>query len=141
MEKLFLKNENETREFGLKLAAGLKPGDVIALTGELGTGKTTLAGYIAEGLGVKEEITSPTFTLIREYKSGRLPFFHFDLYRLAGEREVIELGYEEYFYGNGVCLVEWADNAKGLLPKGCITIQMYYGKNEFEREYEIYSDI
>ena len=137
MEKLLLKNENETKEFGTALSRILKAGDIVALSGDLGTGKTTLARYIAKGLGVAEEVISPTFTIIREYKSGRLPLYHFDLYRLTGESGLNDLGYEEYFFGNGVSVIEWADNARGAIPEGSIFLRLSYGKSEFERELEV----
>ena len=137
MERLVVQGENETRKLGLLIAGKVKAGDVIALTGGLGMGKTTLARYIAEGLGVEEYITSPTFLIIKEYKSGRLPLYHFDVYRLSGEEDMYELGYEEYFYGDGVCIVEWADKVAGLIPKGSIVIRLTRGSGEFERVIEI----
>ena len=137
IKKIFIKDENETKEFGFALADKIKPGDVIALVGELGTGKTALTKYIAKALGVKEEITSPTFTIIKEYKSGRLPLYHFDVYRLSGEEEMVALGYEEYFYGNGACIVEWADKAAGIIPAGSTVIRIFYGNSESERIYEM----
>ena len=109
MREIHIKSEYETRQFGEELARTLKPGDVIALIGDLGTGKTTLTKYIARELGIMQAITSPTFTIICEYKDGRLPLYHFDVYRLNSADEMLELGYEEYFFGDGVCIVEWAD--------------------------------
>jgi len=135
-EKILIKNEDETKEFGITLAKKIKAGDVIALVGELGTGKTALTKYIAGALGVKEEVTSPTFTIIKEYKSGRLPLYHFDVYRISCEEEMIQLGYEEYFYGDGVCVVEWADQIAGVIPAGSTVIRMSYGESEFERVYQ-----
>jgi tRNA threonylcarbamoyladenosine biosynthesis protein TsaE len=137
-EKILLRNEHSTKEFGIALADKLKAGDVIALTGELGTGKTTLAKYVAQGLGVSEDVTSPTFTLINEYKSGRLPLYHFDMYRISGEEDARNLGIEDYFYGNGVSIIEWADKIPGMVPKTSMTISMSYGACESERAYEIY---
>ena len=137
VKKILIKDENETKKFGEALADEIKAGDVIALAGELGTGKTALTKYIAKALGVKEDVTSPTFTIIKEYKSGRLPLYHFDVYRLSGEEEMYALGYEEYFYGNGVCIVEWADKVAGLIPAGSAMIRISYGNSEFERIYEI----
>jgi len=138
MERLKIENEEETRKFGEALARGLSAGDVIALVGELGTGKTTLVKYIARELGVKEEVTSPTFILIREYKSGRLPLYHFDMYRISGWQEAHGLGAEEYFHGNGVSIVEWADRIPEIIPETSTVIRMFYGESEFERIYEIY---
>jgi tRNA threonylcarbamoyladenosine biosynthesis protein TsaE len=135
LEIININNEKETKEYGLKLAKTLKPGDVVALIGDLGTGKTTLTKYIAEGLGVKENVNSPTFTIVKEYRSGRMPLFHFDVYRIKNEEEFFEIGADEYFYDNGVCIVEWADKVIDALPKKRITIEIKYGKNEDERIY------
>jgi len=135
--KILIKNENETKKFGFELAKELKAGDVVALIGDLGTGKTALTKYIAEALDIKDDVTSPTFTILKEYKSGRLPLYHFDVYRLSGEEETYELGFEEYFYGDGVCIVEWADKIKGIIPKDSTVIQISYGESESERIYEI----
>ena len=132
-----IKNEQETRTFGMELGAGAKAGDVIALIGDLGTGKTTLTKYIAEGLGVTEYITSPTFNIIKEYRSGKLPLFHFDVYRIADVDEMFEIGYEEYFFGEGVCVIEWADIIEEIIPEDALTICISMGENENERIYEI----
>ena len=137
MEKkvVYIKNEQETRSFGKKLAAELAPGIVIALTGDLGTGKTALTKSIAEGLGITEVITSPTFNIVKEYYSGRIPMYHFDVDRIGDIDELYELGYEEYFYGNGVCIVEWADLIEDIIPEDAIRIDIEYGENEGERIY------
>lgn len=135
--ELLIKNENETREFGLKTAGELEAGDVLALIGDLGTGKTALAGYIAEGLGIKENIVSPTFTIVREYTSGRLPLYHFDVYRLADSEEMFNIGAEEYFYEKGgVCVIEWADIVEDILPADTKYIYIEYGASEGERIYK-----
>lgn len=136
MRKLILKNEDETRAFGLELGASLRKGDIVALIGDLGTGKTALTKYIAEGLGIQEVITSPTFTIVQEYRQGRLPLYHFDVYRIGDPEEMYELGYEEYFYGDGVCVIEWADLIEELLPEYTKTIRIEYGKNQEERIYQ-----
>jgi len=138
-KRIHISDEGGTREFGLTLAGKLKAGDIVALVGDLGTGKTALTKYIGEGLSVKEEITSPTFTIINEYKSGRLPLFHFDAYRLDDEDEMLELGYEEYFFGSGVTVVEWADKVAGLIPGDSTVITISYGEKEFERIYDVHS--
>lgn len=135
MKEYFIKDERDTEKFGHALADRLRAGDVVALIGDLGTGKTTLTGYIAEGLGVKEMITSPTFTIVNEYRSGRLPLFHFDAYRLEGGEDVFQVGVEEYFYMNGVCVIEWADRIAEILPDDTKAIFIEYGKNEGERIY------
>ena len=113
---LLLKTEDDTRALGLRIAEALEPGDIVALIGDLGTGKTALTKYIAEGLGVTEEINSPTFTIVKEYRSGRLPLYHFDVYRIEDPEEMFEVGFDEYLYGQGVCLVEWADLVEEDLP-------------------------
>lgn len=136
MRKLILKNEDETRAFGLELGASLRKGDIVALIGDLGTGKTALTKYIAEELGIRETITSPTFTIVQEYRQGRLPLYHFDVYRIGDPEEMYELGYEEYFYGDGVCVIEWADLIEELLPEYTKVIRIEYGKNQEERIYQ-----
>jgi tRNA threonylcarbamoyladenosine biosynthesis protein TsaE len=120
-------DEQGLRAFGRELAEGLGPGAVVALTGGLGAGKTTFAGAIAEGLGVTDAVTSPTFTLINEYSGGRLPLYHFDVYRLAGPgvyEELENLGWEDYFYGKGVCVVEWADLIEELVPQDALRVSI-----------------
>lgn len=131
-----IKNEYETREFGKELGFKAEPGTVIALVGDLGTGKTTLTKAIAEGVGVKDVITSPTFNIVKQYDSGRLPLYHFDVYRIGDVDEMYELGYEEYFYGNGVCVIEWADIIEELIPEDALLIEIEYGEKEGERIYK-----
>jgi tRNA threonylcarbamoyladenosine biosynthesis protein TsaE len=106
----------ETLEFGGRLARELQPGDVIALSGELGAGKTALVKGIARGLGITVEVTSPTFTLIHEYGGGRLPLFHVDLYRLDSVPQALAVGIEDYLNGRGVTVIEWAERIAPLLP-------------------------
>lgn len=137
MEKIMIKNEIDTQDYGRTLAKKLTPGTVIALIGDLGTGKTTLTKSIAQGLGIKEMITSPTFTIVQEYHDGRLPLYHFDVYRICDAEEMYELGYEEYFFGQGVCIVEWADLIMDLIPEDSIVIRIEYGSQEEERIYSI----
>lgn len=117
----------ETIALGERLGALAGPGDFIALTGELGSGKTHFARGVVAGLGVDRSVpvTSPTYTLMNLY-AGRLPLYHFDLYRLAGDQDVAELGFEEYFYGSGVCIVEWAERLRELLPEEHLTILFSY---------------
>ena len=136
-KKLHIASEKETEKLGEAIGRAAVPGMVIALIGDLGTGKTTLTKSIARGLGVTETVTSPTFNIIREYRSGRIPLFHFDVYRIADPEEMYELGYEEYFYGDGVCVVEWADLIEELLPEDAVIIRMNRGAAEEEREYTI----
>lgn len=135
--RIEIKSEEETKAFGHALAKKLEPGDVIALVGDLGTGKTTLTKYIAEGLGIDEMIVSPTFQIVREYRSGRLPLFHFDVYRVYDPDELFEIGAEEYIFGDGVSIVEWADLSPEIIPEGAIVLKISYGVNEGERIYEV----
>jgi tRNA threonylcarbamoyladenosine biosynthesis protein TsaE len=131
-----LNTEEDTRAFGLEIAEALEPGDVVALIGDLGTGKTALTKYIAEGLGITEEINSPTFTIVKEYRSGRLPLYHFDVYRVVDPEVLFEIGAEEYFYAGGVSIVEWADMVAEILPEETICIFIEYGEKEGERIYQ-----
>ena len=133
-----LDSEEDTRSLGLEIADALEPGDVVALTGDLGTGKTALTKYIAEGLGVKEEISSPTFTIIKEYKSGRIPLYHFDVYRLGSGEELLDTGAEELIGGDGACVIEWADIVADVLPADSLIVSLNYGGSENERTAEIY---
>ena len=117
-----IKNEAETRAFALALADKLQAGDVLALIGELGTGKTALTRYIGEGLGIHQRISSPTFTIVKEYTDGRLPLYHFDVYRIGDIEEMEEIGYDDYFFGQGICLIEWANLIEEILPDDLIRI-------------------
>lgn len=135
MTEYIMRSEADTAEFGKKLADELKEGDVLGLIGDLGTGKTTLTKYIAEGLGITETITSPTFTIVNEYHSGRLPLFHFDAYRLEAAGDAFEVGMEEYFDRGGISIIEWADMVAEILPEDAKLILMEYGEEEGERIY------
>lgn len=136
MREIHIKNEDETRDFGQGLASRIKPGQVVALIGDLGTGKTTLTKYIAEGLGINETITSPTFNIVKEYRSGQLPLFHFDVYRITDPDEMFEIGADEYFFGDGVCIIEWADQIEEILPEDTLYIYIEYGQKTGERIYK-----
>jgi len=127
----------ETFSIGSRLAAGLKKGDVVALIGELGAGKTVLTKGIAKGLGVKDVryVNSPTFVIIKEYK-GDVPLYHFDLYRLSAPGSLDEICYDEYFYGDGVTVVEWADKIERLLPKKHLEVRLSVA-GENKRKIEI----
>jgi tRNA threonylcarbamoyladenosine biosynthesis protein TsaE len=109
-------SEGQTQRYGAHLGELLQAGDVVLLHGTLGAGKTTFARGVALGLGVRTRLTSPTFTLINEYREGRLPLYHIDFYRLNSEEEALALGIEDYLYGDGVCLIEWAEKLPGILP-------------------------
>lgn len=136
-QQWIMKNEQETQRFGHQLAKHLKPGDVVALIGDLGTGKTALTKAVAAGIGVTEMITSPTFTIVCEYHEGRMPLYHFDVYRVYDPDELFEIGFEEYLFGAGVCLIEWADLIDDILPSNTIRVEIAYGEEMTERIYEI----
>ncbi|NMA02906.1 MAG: tRNA (adenosine(37)-N6)-threonylcarbamoyltransferase complex ATPase subunit type 1 TsaE [Clostridia bacterium] len=116
MLSVISKSPQETSYIGERMAKYLSPGDFISLTGDLGAGKTLFAQGIARGLGIEDHITSPTFTIIHEYNEGRLPLYHMDVYRVNGVQDMENLGYEEYFYGQGVSLVEWANLISEIIP-------------------------
>ncbi len=115
----------ETRQLGEQIAKELKAGDVILLEGGLGAGKSELARGIARGLGVQETVTSPSFTILNVYDSGRLPLYHFDWYRLESEEELYELGMDEYLGGDGVALVEWPERCPEAVPEQCFRIRLF----------------
>lgn len=118
------KSVEETIGAGYEFGKQLKPGDVVCLTGDLGAGKTHFVKGVASYFGIKpEKVSSPTYTLIHEY-TGELPVYHFDCYRLKSEEEAIEIGAEEYFYGEGVCLIEWPEKIGSLIPEEAIWIQI-----------------
>ncbi len=114
----FISNSpDETESFGCQIARTVKAGDVLALTGDLGSGKTQFVKGLVAGFGAKTTATSPTFTLIHEYSGGRLPIYHFDFFRLEDRHSVERLGLDEYFFGDGVSIIEWADRFSDLIPK------------------------
>ena len=119
-------DEAETRALGLSIAEAAEPGDIVALIGDLGTGKTALTKYIAEGLGVKEDVISPTFTIVKEYRSGRLPLFHFDVYRLSCGEELLDTGAEDYLEDSGLSVIEWADIVADVLPGDALVVVLEY---------------
>lgn len=106
----------ETFDLGRKLGETAKPGQVFTLLGDLGVGKTVFTQGVAKGLGITEPINSPTFTILQVYEEGRLPFYHFDVYRIGDVEEMEEIGYEDCFYGNGICFIEWANLIEEILP-------------------------
>lgn len=112
----------ETFAFGEWIGENALPGQVYTLVGDLGVGKTVFTQGVAEGLGITEPVNSPTFTIIQEYESGRMPFYHFDVYRIGDIEEMEEIGYDDYFYGNGICLIEWANLIEEILPEQIIEI-------------------
>ncbi len=112
----------ETFALGEKIGRQAKPGQVITLVGDLGVGKTVFTKGLAQGLGITEPVSSPTFTIVQEYREGRLPLYHFDVYRIGDPEEMEEIGYEDYFYGDGVCLIEWANLIEELIPEQAVRI-------------------
>lgn len=112
----------DTFQIGEEIARQAKPGEIYTLNGDLGVGKTVFTKGIASGLGIKEPVTSPTFTIIQEYDSGRLPLYHFDVYRIGDPEEMDEIGYEDYFYGQGICLIEWAELIEELIPPEAVRV-------------------
>lgn len=110
----------DTFELGEKIGRECEPGQVFTLIGDLGVGKTVFTQGVAKGLGITEPVSSPTFTIVQVYEEGRLPFYHFDVYRIGDIEEMDEIGYEDYFYGEGLCLIEWANLIEEILP------QQYY---------------
>jgi len=139
MLKIVSSSAEETKEIGYKLGKILKGGDIVCLIGDLGAGKTTLSQSIAKGLDVYDYVTSPTFTLVNEYK-GRYPVYHFDVYRIGDVDEMYDLGYEEYVYSNGVIIIEWANLIEEILPKERLIIDLKRGKNADNREMNIYGE-
>ncbi len=133
-------SENETYEQGRAAAQLSRPGDIYCLDGDLGVGKTVFAKGFAAGLGISEPVTSPTFTIVKEYTDGRLPLYHFDVYRISDPDEMLAIGYEDYFYGDGVCLIEWSELIEELLPKEArhIVISRELDKGPDYRKIEIY---
>ena len=118
-------SEGQTRRLGYRLAQLLGSGDVIALAGDLGTGKTRWVQGVCKGLAVTDPVVSPTFTLVNEY-TGHLPVYHIDLYRIVNESEVLTFGLEDYLYGDGVTLIEWAERAGQYLPENHLSIELYH---------------
>ena len=131
------KSPEETAVLGTQFAATLVPGDIVCLLGDLGTGKTAFTRAVAAGLGIGEEVTSPTFNIVNVYTTGRMPLYHFDVYRLSGADEFNETGAEEYFYGDGVCMIEWAEIIGEMIPDGSILVEIEYGSSENERIFSI----
>lgn len=110
-------SEEETYKLGERLGAQAQPGQIYTLIGDLGVGKTVFTKGFAKGLGITEHVNSPTFTILQIYEGGRLPFYHFDVYRIGDVEEMEEIGYEDCFFGEGVCLIEWADLIEEILPE------------------------
>ena len=115
-------NAEETFKLGVKIGEQARPGEIYTLNGDLGVGKTVFTQGVARGLGIEEPVNSPTFTIVNEYHDGRLPFYHFDVYRIGDIEEMEEIGYDDYFFGNGVCMIEWAELIEELIPENSIHV-------------------
>ena len=123
----------ETFEVGRTIGMDAEPGQIYTLTGDLGVGKTVFTQGVAAGLGITEPVNSPTFTIIQEYEDGRLPFYHFDVYRIGDLEEMEEIGYDDYFFGQGICLIEWAELIEEILPEKRIEVTI---EKDLEKGFE-----
>ena len=123
----------ETERIGEALGRTLQPGCVVAFRGGLGMGKTAFTRGLAQGLGIADRVTSPTFNIVNEYEGGRLPLFHFDLYRLGGADELFDIGWEDYLTRGGVCAVEWSEQVSGALPEDAVLVDIARGDGENDR--------
>ncbi|MCI6677088.1 MAG: tRNA (adenosine(37)-N6)-threonylcarbamoyltransferase complex ATPase subunit type 1 TsaE [Clostridiales bacterium] len=131
MKQIESRSEQQTYEAGKQLGKQAKAGEIYCLNGDLGVGKTVFTKGFAEGLGIYEPVCSPTFTIVQQYEKGRLPLYHFDVYRIGDIEEMDELGYEDYFFGDGICLIEWASLIEEIIPSNAVWItiekDMNYG--------------
>lgn len=126
-------SEKDTFEIGYQLGSQAKAGSVYTLNGDLGVGKTVFTQGFAKGLGIEDNVNSPTFTIVQIYEEGRMPLYHFDVYRIGDVEEMDEIGYEDYFYGEGVCLIEWAELIEEILPENRIRITI---EKELEKGFD-----
>ncbi|WAW14666.1 tRNA (adenosine(37)-N6)-threonylcarbamoyltransferase complex ATPase subunit type 1 TsaE [Peptostreptococcus equinus] len=138
MKKIFLKNEDSTIKLGQKIAKLLFEGAILCLNGDLGAGKTCMTRSIAHSLGIEEDITSPTFTIINEYEEGRLKLYHFDVYRIGESVEMYDIGFEDYINSNGVCIIEWSNIIEDILPKERLELYISYCEEGREVEFKAY---
>ena len=132
-QRFITNGPEETEALGARLARALGPGAVVAFTGDLGAGKTAFVRGLARGLGIRDRVTSPTFTIVNEYEGGRLPLFHFDLYRLGCADELFDIGWEDYLARGGVCAVEWSERMEELLEPGTVRVDLRRGEDEDRR--------
>ena len=126
-------SEKETFELGKKIGENAKAGQIYTLTGDLGVGKTVFTQGLAAGLGITEPVNSPTFTILQVYEEGRMPFYHFDVYRIGDLEEMEEIGYDDYFFGQGICLIEWAELIEEILPEKRIEVTI---EKDLEKGFE-----
>ena len=131
--ELLSHSPEDTEDIGARLAEQLEPGAVVAFTGDLGAGKTAFTRGLARGLGIPDRITSPTFTIVNEYEGGRLPLFHFDMYRLGSADELFDIGWEDYLARGGVCAVEWSEHAEGAFEEEPIWVDIRRGESDEQR--------
>ena len=131
--ELLSHSPEDTEDIGARLAEQLEPGAVVAFTGDLGAGKTAFTRGLARGLGIPDRITSPTFTIVNEYEGGRLPLFHFDMYRLGSADELFDIGWEDYLRRGGVCAVEWSENIADALEEDDVRVDIRRGASDQER--------
>ena len=131
--ELLSHSPEDTEDIGARLAEQLEPGAVVAFTGDLGAGKTAFTRGLARGLGIPDRITSPTFTIANEYEGGRLPLFHFDMYRLGSADELFDIGWEDYLRRGGVCAVEWSENIADALEEDAVRVDIRRGASDQER--------
>lgn len=122
MRRIESRSEQETYQAGRQLGQFAKPGEIYCLNGDLGVGKTVFTKGFAEGIGIQGPVNSPTFTIIQQYEEGRIPLYHFDVYRISDIDEMEEIGYEDYFFGDGVCLIEWANLIEEIIPDYAVWI-------------------
>ncbi len=139
MREQHSKSEAETEAIGAALAQTLSAGDVLAFRGDLGVGKTAFVRGLARGLGIAKAITSPTFTIVNEYEEGRLPLFHFDMYRLSSSEELFDIGWEDFLARGGICAVEWSEQVEDAL-EGCIYVEIARGAEENTRRVRIWKE-
>ena len=139
MKKWESQSADETFDIAGRIASEARSGDIFCLTGELGAGKTVFAKGFAAGIGIKDTVTSPTFSILNVYSGQRGFFYHFDVYRISDILEMEDTGYEDYFYGNGICLIEWADIIKDIVPEGAVWIRLTkdFSKGEGYRLIEV----
>ena len=126
-------NVEQTQQLGQRLGQRLQAGAVVAYTGDLGAGKTAFTRGVAQGLGIEMQVTSPTFTIVNEYEGGRLPLFHFDMYRLGSSDELFDIGWEDYLARGGVCAVEWSEIVDDALDADCIRVDIRRGETDEQR--------
>ena len=129
----YSKSPQETEALGQALVQKLAPGAVVAFSGDLGAGKTAFVRGMAQGLGITQRVTSPTFTIVNEYEGGRLPLFHFDMYRLHSAEELFDIGWEDFLSRGGICAVEWSENIQESLEPGTVYVDIRRGQGEQER--------